>query len=131
MSTRDKVQLSERERQQLASIQARVESGDPELAKALTHKQRFVAALRLGRRVARSGARAVSQQAWVGPALVLVGFAVILATVSSLLWLGVLGELVAGGGIALCAVALQRRHAARRLGRPRGQDLSGESPVPS
>jgi hypothetical protein len=45
MSTQDKVQLSERERQQLAGIKAMLESGDPRLARVLTgQKGRFGAA---------------------------------------------------------------------------------------
>ena len=35
MSTQDKVQLSERERQQLAGIKAMLEAGDPRLARVL------------------------------------------------------------------------------------------------
>ena len=48
MSTQDKVQLSERERQQLAGIKAMLEAGDPRLARVLTGQKRAVPRCRAG-----------------------------------------------------------------------------------
>jgi hypothetical protein len=111
MSTQDKVQLSERERQQLAGIKAMLESGDPRLARVLTgQKGRFRAAVDFVRDAVRSCARFGCGHAWVGPPVALVGFALVLAGLAlSLSWLGVVAELVAAVGVAFCAVAVQRR----------------------
>ena len=57
MSTQDKVQLSERERQQLAGIKAMLESGDPRLARVLTgQKGRLGTAMEFVNGAVRSGA---------------------------------------------------------------------------
>jgi hypothetical protein len=111
MSTQDKVQLSERERQQLAGIKAMLESGDPRLARVLTgQKGRFGAAVDFVKSVVSACARFGCKHAWVGPPVALVGFALVLAGLAlSLSWFGVLAELVAGVGVAFCAVAVQRR----------------------
>ncbi|MGD0808799.1 MAG: hypothetical protein ABSA91_03720 [Acidimicrobiales bacterium] len=124
MSTQDKVQLSERERQQLAGIKAMLESGDPRLARVLTgEKRRFHAAVQVVAGVVRSCARTGSEHVWVGPLVALVGFALVLGALAlSLSWLGVLAELVAGVGVAFCFVAAQRHRAAggaeRQVGAP-------------
>jgi Protein of unknown function (DUF3040) len=124
MSTQDKVELSERERQQLAGIKAMLETGDPRLAKVLTgEKRRFHAVVRVVSVSIRSCARVASGHVWAGPSVVVAGLALLLAgLVLSLSWLGVLAELVAAGGVALCSVAVQRRRAEgtaeRRLGEP-------------
>jgi hypothetical protein len=111
MSTQDKVQLSERERQQLAGIKAMLESGDPRLARVLTgQKGRFGVAVKLVNGAVRSFARFGCEHDWAGPLVAVVGFALVLAALAlSLSWLGVLAELVAGVGVAFCAVAVQRR----------------------
>jgi hypothetical protein len=111
MSTQDKVQLSERERQQLAGIKAMLESGDPRLARVLTgQKGRLHAAVEFVSDAVRSCARFGCAHAWVGPPVALVGFALVLAGLAlSLSWLGVVAELFAGVGVAFCAVAVQRR----------------------
>jgi len=126
MSTQDKVQLSERERRQLAGIKAMLESGDPELARVLTgQKRRFQAVLRVVNGAARSFARVGSEHVWAGPPIVLAGFALVLAAlVLSLSWLGVLAELIAGVGVALCSVAVQRRRAEGRAERRMGAPVS-------
>ena len=110
MSTQDKVQLSEREREQLAGIKAMLESGDPRLARVLTgQKGRFGAAVGLVNGAVRSFARFGCAHAWAGPLIAVVGFALVLAALAlSLSWLGVLAELVAAVGVAFCAVAVQR-----------------------
>ena len=124
MSTQDKVQLSEREREQLAGIKAMLESGDPRLARVLTgQKRRFHVAVQFVSGAVRSCARFGCEHAWAGPPVALVGFALVLAALAlSLSWLGVLAELVAGVGVAFCAVAVQRRRsegsAERRTGAP-------------
>ncbi len=124
MSTQDEVQLSERERQQLAGIKAMLEAGDPRLARVLEgQKPRAHAVLGVLKSAARSCARVGSEHVWVGPAVVVAGFALVLAAlVLSLSWLGVFAELVAGVGVTLCSVAVQRRRAKgspeRRLGPP-------------
>jgi hypothetical protein len=124
MSTQDKVQLSERERQQLAGIKAMLEAGDPRLARVLKgEKRRFRAVLGVVNASARSCARVGSEHLWIGPCIVVAGFALVLAAlVLSMSWFGVLAELVAGVGVAFSAVAVQRRRAGgsaeRRLGAP-------------
>jgi hypothetical protein len=124
MSTQDKVQLSERERQQLAAIKAMLEEGDPRLARVLTRQQgRFRAAVELVSDAVRSCAGFGCEHAWVGPPVALVGFVLVLVGLAlSLSWLGVLAELVAGAGVAFCAVAVQRRRsegaAERGIGAP-------------
>ena len=124
MSTQDKVQLSERERQQLAGIKAMLEAGAPRLARVLKgEKRRFHAVLGVVNAAVRSCGRVGSEHVWVGPCVVVAGFALVLAAlVLSLSWLGVLAELVAGVGVAFCSVAVQRRRAEgsaeRRLGAP-------------
>ena len=58
MSTQDEVQLSERERQQLAGIKAMLEAGDPRLARVLEgQKPRAHAVLGVLKSAARSCAR--------------------------------------------------------------------------
>src|ERR1700678_3292698 len=111
MSTQDKVQLSERERQQLAGMKAMLESGDPRLARVLTgHKGRLGTAVEFVANAVRSCAKFGCEHAWVGPPVALVGLGLVLAALAlSLSWAGVLAELVACAGIAFCAVAVQRR----------------------
>jgi DUF3040 family protein len=113
MSTQDEVQLSEQERQQLAGIKAMLEAGDPRLARVLRgQKRRFYAGMRVVSGAVRTCARVGSEHLWAGPCVVMAGFALVLAAlVLSLSWLGVLAELVAGAGVALCSVAVQRRRA--------------------
>jgi hypothetical protein len=126
MSTQDKAQLSERERQQLAGIKAMLESGDPRLARVLTgEKRRFHAAVRVVNGAIRSCARLGSEHAWAGPLVALAGFALVLAALAlSLSWLGVLAELLAGVGVAFCFVVVQRRRAAGSAERPMGAPVS-------
>ena len=65
MSTQDKVQLSEREREQLAGIKAMLESGDPRLARVLTgQKGRLGVAVELVNGAVRSFARFGCAHAW-------------------------------------------------------------------
>ena len=124
MSTQDKVQLSERERQQLAGIKARLESGDPRLARVLSgQKGRFYVAVRFVNDGIRSCARVGCEHAWAGPLVALAGLALVLAALAwSMSWLGVIAELVAGVGVAFCFVAVQRGRAEgsaeRRMGAP-------------
>jgi hypothetical protein len=125
MSTRDQVQLSERERQQLAGIQAMLQSRDPGLARTLNGQERHPGhAARFARSAAHLFVRVSSQYPWVGPPLILVGFVIVYASLwSSLTWLGVPGELLACAGVAICAAALQRRWAEGRA------DNQVESPL--
>jgi hypothetical protein len=124
MSTQDEVQLSERERQQLAGITAMLEAGDPRLARVLKgQKRRSHEVLGVLKGAVSFGARVGSEHVWVGPSVVVAGFALVLAALLlALSWLGVFGELFAGVGVALCSVAVQRRRAEgsaeRRLGAP-------------
>ena len=126
MSTRDEVQLSERERQQLAGSKSMLESGDPELARVLRgQKRRLQAVLGIANGAVRSCARVGSEHAWAGLPVALAGFALVLAAlVLSLAWLGVLAELIAGVGVALCSVAVQRRRAEGRAGHRSGAPAS-------
>jgi hypothetical protein len=120
MSTQDKVQLSEREQQQLAGIKAMLESGDPRLARVLTgEKRRLHAAFLVVGGAVRSCAKVGSEHVWVGPLVALAGFVLVLAGLAlSLSWLGVFAELVAGVGIAFCFVAVQRLRAEGGTERP-------------
>ena len=124
MSTQDEVQLSEKERQQLAGIKAMLEAGDPRLARVLEgQKRRFHAVLGVLNGFVRYCARVGSEHIWVGLTVAVAGFALVLASLAlSLSWLGVFAELVAGIGVALCSLAVQRRRAEgsaeRRLGPP-------------
>jgi hypothetical protein len=113
MSTRDQVQLSERERQQLAGIQEMLQSRDPALARTLNGQERhYGPAVRFARRAAHLFMTAASRYPWVGPPLVLAGFIIVYAGLwSSLTWLGVPGELIACAGVAICGAGLQRRWA--------------------
>jgi hypothetical protein len=126
MSTQDKVQLSERERQQLAGMKAMLESGDPRLARVLTgQKGRLGTALEFVSNVVRSSAKFGCEHPWVGPPVALVGLGLVLAALAlSLSWAGVLAELVACAGIAFCAVAVQRRWI------PGGAERPSEASVP-
>ncbi len=126
MSTQDKVQLSEREQQQLAGIKAMLESGDPRLARVLTaERRRLHAALLVVGGAVRSCAKVGSEHAWVGPLVALAGFALVLGGLAlSLSWLGVTGELISGVGIAFCSVAVKRRWAAGGAERPMGAPVS-------
>jgi hypothetical protein len=126
MSTQDKVQLSQREQQQLVGIKAMLESGDPRLARVLTgEKRRLHAAFLVVSGAVRSCAKAGSEHAWTGPSVALAGFALILAGLAlSLSWLSVFAELVSGVGIAFCFVAVQRRRAEGGAERPMGAPVT-------
>ena len=124
MSSGDKVRLSVRERQQLAAIQAKLEAGDPELARALTgHKGMFRAAWRRTLRRASAWAHAASERLWAGPLLIVLGFTLIFATIATLAWLGVAGALLVAAGLGLCVYSWQRRHAEGAPRRPVGQSV--------
>jgi hypothetical protein len=114
MSTQDRVRLSARERQQLASIQAMLEAADPELAKAL-RGQAHPGWAAPGHacppcRCQRQPGVVRIVQTWTGPVTVLLGLVLIFVTISSQTWLSVLGALVVGAGLELCVMAWRKRH---------------------
>jgi hypothetical protein len=124
MSTGDKVRLSVRERQQLAAIQAMVEAGDPELAKTLTgHRGVFKATFRQAKWLVCLWAKAVLGRKWVGPLLFVVGFALMLGTISLSAWLSVVGALLVAAGIGLTIFTWQRRRDEGAPRRPVGQSV--------
>lgn len=117
MSAGDKVRLSVRERQQLAAIQAMVEAGDPELAKTLTgHRGLIKAAFRQARWWACLWAKAWLERKWTGPVLFVVGFGLMLGTISISAWISVVGALLVAAGLYVSIFRWQRR---RDLGAPR------------
>lgn len=125
MSTRDKVTLSARERQELAKLQSMLETADPELAKKLGRRQH-------GRRnapghlalVLRHRLSLLGEHRWLGPVLVVIGLGLTLAAVGSTVWLGIPGALVAAVGLVLGFSAVQGIMADRAAGtaRPGGED---------
>jgi protein-S-isoprenylcysteine O-methyltransferase Ste14 len=112
MSTQDRVRLSARERQRLAGLEAMLEAADPELARVLRGR-------RPGRALSgrpgqyREPPRAGFVQQLSGPVTVLVGLALVCATISTLLWLSMLGLLVVGAGLGLCAWSWRKAHPAK------------------
>jgi len=123
MGSRDEVKLSERERQQLASIEAGLEASDPGLAsvlgrRKLWHVARWATAALAGAggrwagdRWRRTSKRLVAglRRAWVGPALMLAGIALVFSTISWQPWFSVPGAVLMGAGLGLCTQALARR----------------------
>jgi Flp pilus assembly protein TadB len=124
MSAGDKVRLSVRERQQLAAIQAMVEAGDPELAKTLTGQRGlFKAAFRQAKWLVCLWARAGLERKWVGPLFFVLGFALMLATISLSPWISVVGALLVAGGLGLSIFRWQRRRDLGASRRPVGQSV--------
>lgn len=133
MGTQDSVRLSERERRQLATIQAMVEAADPELATILTGprrvwRKRLRAVLAPWRasaswwlpRTLRSLARRARLAAgWLGPLLVVLGLGLILGTLSYLMWLSVPGAVLVALGLGLSFRAWQRKRGEKSPERPR------------
>jgi hypothetical protein len=99
----DDVSLSEQERRTLASLEARAENDDPDLAVRLRGAQRRQWVARLRR-----------ASVWLGPVLVVVGIAVMLTTVAVSPWAAGAGALVSGTGLWMLVDWLRRRWAAKR-----------------
>jgi Protein of unknown function (DUF3040) len=124
MSAGDKVRLSVRERQQLAAIQAMVEAGDPELAKTLTgHRGALKATFRQAKWLVSLWAKAVLERKWVGPLLFVLGFALMLGTISVSAWLSVVGALMVAAGLGLSIFRWQRHRDEGAPRRPVGQSV--------
>ena len=127
MSSQDKVTLSARERQELARLQSMLETADPTLAKKLARHDptEGVRWQHIGL-VAHHRLRVLAERLWVGPVLVVVGFAIMLAALSSAMWAAVGAALVVVAGLALCFSALQPR-ALRRSPRARAGGEEGQT----
>jgi Protein of unknown function (DUF3040) len=124
MSAGDKVRLSVRERQQLAAIQAMLESGDPDLARTLTgHKGTFKVAVRRTSQVVCLWAKACSERRWLGPLLLVLGFGLIFSTIATVPWAGVVGALLVATGLGLAVHSWQRRREQGVPRRPVGQSV--------
>ncbi len=98
MGIRDRVRLSVQERKELATIEAMVEAGDPELAAALTNRSGLAARL----------CRAWLGTRWLGPVLVGLGLGAVFGTISIATWLSLLGVAVAGLGLGVWLVTWRR-----------------------
>jgi hypothetical protein len=98
----DDVSLSEQERKTLASLEARAENDDPDLAVRLRGAQRRQWAAKVRR-----------ASIWLGPVLVVVGIAVMLTTVSVSPWAAAVGALVSGTGLWMIVDWSRRRWAAK------------------
>jgi Protein of unknown function (DUF3040) len=124
MSAGDKVRLSVREREQLAAIQAMVEAGDPELAKTLTgHRGLFKAAVRQAKWQGCLWAKAGVERKWAGPLLFVLGFVLMLGTISFSAWVSVVGALLVAAGLGLSIFRWQRRRDLGAQRRPVGQSV--------
>jgi hypothetical protein len=99
----DDVSLSEQERKTLASLEARAENDDPDLAIRLRGAQRRQWAARVRR-----------ASVWLGPVLIVVGIALMLTTVAVSSWAAGVGALVSGTGLWLVVDWFRRRMAAKR-----------------
>ena len=117
MSTQDDVTLTERERQQLADMEARLEAADPRLARALRGRGAPAGRPRPGRPGGPEAALERHRQAtasayrtWGGPVVVLAGLALILCSLAASGWLSVPGSLVVAGGLGLWAGQTKDRH---------------------
>ena len=114
MSTEDRVSLTVQERQRLASIEAMLESADPELSRTLRGQKRPEEQA-WARSWKRRGQRflAALERTWVGPVVIVVGMALIFGTISSLVWLTVPGALLTATGLGLCLSGFKKQRAQR------------------
>jgi hypothetical protein len=133
MGTQDSARLSERERRQLATIQAMVEAADPELATILTGPRRVwrkrlravlapwraLASWLPLRRLRALVTRARLRAKWLGPLLIVLGLGTIFGTLSEFMWLSVPGAALVALGLGLSFGAWQRGRAQEAPDRPR------------
>ncbi len=103
----DDVSLSEQERRTLASLEARAENDDPDLAVRLRGAQRRQWAARIRKAAV-----------WLAPTLVVAGIVLMLVTIAVSPWASAVGALLVGLGLWL-AVDWVRRRVAK--GRERGR----------
>jgi hypothetical protein len=114
MSTRDEASLTARERAMLAALEATAAAEDPQLASRLKGSGRLRAVTRL-RVVARLPRVPVwARSGWWAVPMVLVGLALVVLSLSTVAAIGVVGMLVAAGGLWIAAGALERHLRARR-----------------
>lgn len=125
MGEGDKIKLSVRERQQLAAIQAMVESEDPGLAKTLTGRRATVeVALRRGSHVAVEWVKICSNKVWLGPVLFVLGFTLIFTMIAMLAWVSILGAAMVACGLGLSVHTWQARRDKGAPRRPVDQNVS-------
>jgi hypothetical protein len=99
----DDVSLSEQERRTLASLEARAENDDPDLAVRLRGAQRR-----------QWAARARKASVWLAPVLAVAGIALMLTTVAVSPWAAAVGVLLLGLGLWLAIDWVRRRWLAKR-----------------
>ena len=103
MSPHDEATLSAAERAALAGLETKAEADDPRLAAALRGGiRRSWPTLRIPPALVHS-ALVRSAHTWMGPALVVIGLAVMIVALSSLTILAVAGALVFMAGAAMSA----------------------------
>lgn len=114
MSTRDEASLTARERAMLAALEATASAEDPQLANRLKGSSRLRAAARL-RVVARlPRLPAWAPSGWLAVPMIVVGLALVLLGLGTVLAVGVLGLLVTAGGLGIAGGSLRRRWSQRQ-----------------
>jgi Protein of unknown function (DUF3040) len=103
MSTRDDASLTARERAALASLEAMAAAEDPQLARRL----RGSSGLRWLPRLPTIPVW--SRRSWWGGPVALVGLVVMLLSVSTSLWPGIVGAVLATAGLRMLVGAIEAR----------------------
>jgi hypothetical protein len=107
MGARDEASLSPQERAVLAGLEARAEADDPRLAEQLRGRRRWWPG-HFGARV-----KARLQSVAVGCLILALGVAMMLLSISTTLILGVVGAVLAAGGLVLTAEVLLARRTSK------------------
>lgn len=102
MSTRDDASLTARERAALATLEAVAAAEDPQLARRLRGAGRFRPTIHLPRIPVRA------PSSWWALPLVVVGLGLVVASLSTMVALGVLGAVITASGLRLAAGAIDR-----------------------